>query len=151
MKTAGASFQITTPNTEEFTWIQQSVKELELDDRNMAAEQFLIAKKGTELLGYIRIRHYEGFSELSTLGVPAPHRLKGIAASLVNSFVERSSSRLYLVCIIPDFFSKLGFEICSDYPTELQQKLNYCRGSLPVEETYVVMCCNRFTNPAIKA
>ena len=53
--------------------------------------------------------------------------------------ILKSSKPLFLVCIIPEFFTPFGFEIVPEYPEAMQEKLNYCTSELVVPETYVVM------------
>lgn len=130
-----------SPN--DFEWIKHSAKDLQLDDRDMNADQMLVAKVQQEIVGYVRIKEFENFSELCTLGVAPEHRQKGIATNLCHEVIHRARHPLYLVTIIPAFFGKLGFETCEAYPPELNQKLRYCTGSLPVEETYQVMKFHR--------
>lgn len=132
-------FHVKVCTPQHFKSLTDSVRELELDDRQMTPEQFMVVEEKGELMGFARLRNFGGFAELCTLGVPEQFRLKGIATELVNTIKETANSPLYLVSTMPAFFSKLGFVECENYPTEIHEKLAYCRANLPVEEKYVVM------------
>ena len=122
-----------------FERVKQLVKELELDDRQLNSEQFLTMSKNEEVFAFGRLRTYNGFSELCTLGVVDVARRFGLGTKLVKALIDSCEHTIYLVCIIPDYFEKLGFQICSEYPPELADKLTYCTSALPVPEPYVVM------------
>lgn len=132
-------FKISACTEKHFETVKQSVQDLQLDDREMIPEQFLVAEENGQVIGYVRSRSYSEFSELCTLGVPEAFRSRGVAVSLVSAFLKKSNRPLYVVTVIPEFFAKLGFEICEDYPFQIHQKLGYCKGSLAVEDPYVVM------------
>ena len=123
----------------EFEFIKQHIQLFELDNRELQSEEFLAATYQNSVVGFGRIRNYESCNELCSLGIIETERLKGIGKQLVFELIKKSSKSLFLVCIIPGFFVPLGFEIVSEYPTELQNKLNYCTSELCVPENYVVM------------
>jgi N-acetylglutamate synthase-like GNAT family acetyltransferase len=127
------------PNESDFGAIKNYVREFELDDRDLFREQFLIAKKDNILLGFGRIRVHDGCDEFCTLGIVASNRGKGTGRLLVQAIISSSKQPLYLACVIPKYFLKLGFVIVSDIPTAIQQKLNYCNEVLPVEQQYLAM------------
>lgn len=110
-----------------------------MDDRDLQPHQFLVAKENSELLGFGRIRIRENCSELCSLGVTEPKRLQGIGKQLVKELILKSETPLYLVCIIPEFFTPFGFQVVVEFPEAMQEKLNYCSSELIVPETYVVM------------
>lgn len=144
MQTNDISFSSETSqcSLSQFEEVKKHIHTFELDNRELKASEFLIEQNGSELLGFGRIREYAGFSELCSLGVMENKRSKGVGKKLCQALIAKSTQPLYLVCIIPDYFSALGFSICKDYPAAIQNKLEYCTGSLPVEETYVVMKLN---------
>lgn len=99
----------------------------------------MVAKDKEKLLGFARIRKHKGCDEFCSLGVIESKRFNGIAKELVLAKIKVATQPVYLVCIIPEFFEKLGFSIVSEYPDEIVDKLNYCTSELVVPETYVVM------------
>ncbi len=123
----------------QFEEIKKYISLFELDSRQLSAEQFLVAVKNNRLIGFGRIREYENCSELCSLGVIEPERNKGVGKALTQELIKKARKKLFLVCIIPEYFEKLGFEITYNYPNPIADKLNYCRNSLPVEENYVAM------------
>jgi N-acetylglutamate synthase-like GNAT family acetyltransferase len=66
-------------------------------------------------------------------------RFNGIARALIEARIKIATQPIFLVCIIPDYFKKLGFKIVTQYPAEIADKLNYCNAELMVPEPYVVM------------
>lgn len=109
----------------------------------MLGHQFLVAKENNEVLGFGRIREYNDCSELCSLGVTEPKRLQGIGKQLVKELILKAHKPLYLVCIIPEFFIPFGFQVVSEYPYALEEKLLYCTSELVVPEKYVVMKYNQ--------
>jgi N-acetylglutamate synthase-like GNAT family acetyltransferase len=130
---------IEQPSPIQFTEICDLITRFELDSRELQPSQFLAFVTGTQLLGFGRIREYGNCSELCSLGVIEPRRNKGIGRQLVQELTRKAIQPLYLVCIIPGFFEPLGFSITTHYPSELADKLLYCRSALTVPEEYVVM------------
>lgn len=130
---------ISNCSPQQFEDVKKYIALFELDNRELKTEEFLVVTIHNTLVGFGRIREFETCSELCSLGVIEPERYKGIGSSLTQQLIKKAKNKLYLVCIIPDFFKPLGFEICVQFPPELKDKLNYCNQSLPVSETYVVM------------
>lgn len=110
-----------------------------MDNRALNKEEFLVAMSNNELVGFGRIRQRENCSELCSLGVIEPERLKGVGKQLVQALIQKTNNPLYLVCIIPSFFEPFGFYTVNEFPEEMQEKLNYCTSELVVPEKYVVM------------
>jgi N-acetylglutamate synthase-like GNAT family acetyltransferase len=128
-----------TPNESVFLRIKQHIHEFELDDRNLQQHEFIAAFREEELLGFGRLRQYSDCIELSSLGVITKHRKKGIGKKIVETLIKQTKQPIHLVCVIPKFFNPFGFEIINKFPTAIQDKLEYCRQTLSVPETYVVM------------
>lgn len=126
-------------SSEQFTLVKNYIKAYELDDRELIADQFLVATLNDQLVGFGRIREYPLCAEMCSLGVVEEYRNKGVAKALAKALIKKTNKPLYLVCIIPQFFTEFGFEICTSYPPELANKLHYCTSELVVEEPYVVM------------
>lgn len=130
---------ISRANDADFKLLVQFISEFELDNRTIFCEQFLVGKINNTIVGFGRIRVYNECEELCSLGVIEDERMKGIGKELSIALVKQSTKPLYLVCIIPQFFEPLGFNIVTEYPKELQNKLDYCTNELVVKERYVVM------------
>ena len=91
------------------------------------------------MVGFGRIRKHQGCDEFCSLGVLEEKRFHGIAKALIFARIKTATQPIYLVCIIPDYFEKLGFKVVNDYPPEMADKLHYCTSELVVPEAYVVM------------
>lgn len=126
-------------NLGDFDLIKEYIQKFDLDNREMFYDQFTVAKRNDQLLGFGRIRKHNGCDEFCSLGVIESKRFNGIATALVQARIQIATQPIYLVCIIPEFFEPLGFHIVTEYPKEIQDKLDYCKSELAVEENYVVM------------
>lgn len=122
-----------------FTKVQTYISNFELDDRALQAKEFLVLAKNDALFAFGRLRHHSSCDELCSLGVIEEARHVGLASKLIKALIAEAKQPLYLVSIIPSFFESLGFEICKEFPQEIEEKLNYCTSSLVVPEPYVVM------------
>jgi len=123
----------------EFSLIKQLINRYELDNRDLNMSQFLVANYYNELVGFGRVKKHKECDELCSLGVLEDMRCQGIAKLLVKFTIEKTIRPMYVVCIIPDYFKKLGFVIVHQFPKEIEDKLNYCTSELIVPEKYVVM------------
>lgn len=132
-------FSLQKPTEKQFIEICEFIKEFELDNRDLRKEQFIVAVNNTNVLGFGRLRQHTDCMELCSLGVVTPHRRKGIGKAIVNQLIKNTANTIFLVCIIPDFFTPLGFRIVEAYPSSIKDKLNYCTQELVVPETYVAM------------
>ncbi len=130
---------ISLPDKLEFEEIKKFITLFDLDNRALDSEQFLIAKSNNKLCGFLRMRTHHDCQELSSLGIIESERGKGIGLTLLKKQIELSTKPLFLVCIIPEYFEPLGFQIVSSYPDAIMDKLNYCKNDLAVPEPYVVM------------
>ena|SRR6218665_1879710 len=140
---SGQPYTIQPCNESDFATVKQYVDELELDNRAMQAQQFLTLQDAqNRLVGFGRVREYQGFSEMCSLGILPAQRSNGLAKEMTAQMIKKATQAIYLVCIIPGFFEEFGFRICTTYPPEIQEKLDYCIGSLAVPEPYVVMRLN---------
>ena len=110
-----------------------------MDNRNLFKNQFLVAKQNNQLLGFGRIRKHNGCDEFCSLGVIEENRFNGIAKLLIEARIKIATQPIYLVCITPKYFEKLGFIVVDEFPDEMLDKLNYCTSELVVSEKYVVM------------
>ncbi len=135
--------QILPCSDNDFLLVKKFINEFALDNTNLKREQFLLAKFNNELVGFVRQKNYSGCSELCSLGVIESYRLKGVGSKLVKAIIHQCKNPLYLVAIIPKFFTPFGFNEIADYPNEILNKLQYCQNSLGVPEPYVVMKLNK--------
>lgn len=123
----------------DFEAIKKHIATFELDNRDLRYQQFLVAKENGKLVGFGRIRKHKGCDEFCSLGVLEEKRFNGIAKELILARIKIATQPIYLVCIMPEYFEKLGFAIVTEYPAEMADKLHYCTAELVVPEEYVVM------------
>ena len=132
-------FEILPCKESDFHDVLNYVKLLQLDSNDLQLQQFLVAKKEGKVIGFGRLRTYSTCQELCSLGVIEPFRHKGAGTALSEELIKKSTLPLYVVTIIPGFFSRLGFEEVEEFPSDIGVKMSYCTDSLPVPETYVAM------------
>jgi N-acetylglutamate synthase-like GNAT family acetyltransferase len=133
------SIEFRRPSATEFEQICDYIREFELDNRGLMQDEFTAAFRNGELLGFGRLRNHIDCTELCSLGVVTSHRKKGIGKAIVLELIKRSKIGIHLVCIIPDFFSPLGFIIIENFPPSIQNKIDYCTSELVVPEKYEAM------------
>ncbi len=114
--------------------IVQLAKSFDLDCEDLSWEQFIIAKSDDAIVGFGRLRDYPdpensgaGCTEVATVGVIHEERNKGIGTSIVNKLIQTGPKEIFVTCVIPNFFSRLGFEAVKQYPTVLQKKVDFCK------------------------
>ena len=132
-------FIISIPTDENMTLIGRHIKDFILDDEDLQKEKFLIAINKNRLIGFGRLRNHKDAIELCSLGVIPEFRSQGVGKKIVNELIKKASSDLYVVCIIPDFFRKFGFNIVTQYPESMKRKHQMCTSQFVVEEPYCVM------------
>ena len=132
-------FPLRKPTDKEFKQIGSFITEFELDNRDLKIEQFIVALRDSQLIGFGRLREHIDCLELCSLGVVKSYRRQGIGKAIVTKLIENFSKNIYLVCIIPDFFIPFGFQKAETFPISIQNKIEYCTSELVVPETYVAM------------
>lgn len=136
-------FTLRIPTEKEFKQICFFITEFELDNRDLKKEQFIVALRDSELIGFGRLREHTDCLELCSLGVVNSYRRQGIGKAIVTRLIESFSKNIYLVCIIPDFFIPFGFHQVETFPICIQNKIEYCTFELIVPEAYVAMLLSK--------
>ena len=107
--------------------IRELIALFELDGAGFEIQQFIIAEKNGEIKGIGRVREHVDCSKACTLGILHEERKKGLALALMKDMIQKAQRKdsLYLVCIIPEFFYPLGFEIVNEpWPEKIKEKLH---------------------------
>ncbi|MGP8216141.1 MAG: GNAT family N-acetyltransferase [Bacteroidia bacterium] len=134
-----SSIIIRQPNDAEFNSVKSYVKEYWLDDESMSKEQFKILLYEGNLAAFGRLKRHSDGIELCTLGVVEKFRNKNLGTAMVKGLLSGIGQDVYIVTVIPGFFTKLGFKATKEYPGSLQKKCDNCCNNYHVGQTYVVM------------
>ena len=130
--------KITSAAEKDFTVIEQLAKSFDLDLDDALWNQFIAAKKGEEMMGFGRLRNYSGCTEVATVGVIHSERGKGLGTLIVNELVRIGPQEIFVTCVIPNFFSRFGFQAIQQYPPVLQKKVDFCKCYNKEEEIFVM-------------
>jgi N-acetylglutamate synthase-like GNAT family acetyltransferase len=104
--------------------IRTHIERFQLDNENMSFEQFIVAEKGSSIIGFGRIKHYKSCYELACLGVLEPYRNQGIGTAIVKKMMEVfPDNEIWITTDIPKYFERFGFELAKDAPQEIKDKI----------------------------
>ena len=100
------------------------VRRFRLDDEDLAAEQFVVARERGRLVAFGRIKPYGRVHELGSVGVLEAERRRGLGALIVRELVRRFPTReVYLTTDLPAYFARFGFRRIDDPPPEIAAKI----------------------------
>ncbi len=120
--------EISTPTIEEFEQVCSLAKEYKLDCENLQLNQFIIARINKQMIGFVRLKEYPDYVELSTLGVLSKFRYQGIGQFLTKQLIRmRHTEKIYIITSIPKYFIKFGFKQTCDIPRYLASKRENCK------------------------
>lgn len=91
--------------------IAELLDELDLYHASCRPEDFWIAKKDESVIGIACLTDMGEYLYLSSVGVAAGHRKRGVARALLEAALKNAEKDVYLYTVIPGFFKKTGFEI----------------------------------------
>lgn len=107
--------------------IERLAKSFDLDCEDLSWNQFIVAKKNETLMGFGRLKNYPGCTEIATVGVIEEEQKMGVGSLLVKELVRNGPAEIFVTCVIPEFFNKLGFQMVKQYPSILQKKVDFCK------------------------
>lgn len=107
--------------------IEHLAKSFDLDCEDLSWKQFVVAKNNDAIIGFGRLRSYPDCTEVATVGVVPEERNKGVGTAIVNKLIQIGPKEIFVTCVIPNFFSRLGFETVKQYPSVLQKKVDFCK------------------------
>lgn len=102
-------------------------KSFELDLDDVMWQQFVVAKKEKSIIGFGRLRTYSECIEIATVGVISKERNKGVGTAIVNELIRIGPNEIFVTCVIPNFFRRMGFDEVKQYPPVLQKKVDFCK------------------------
>ncbi len=138
---------------EEMQLIISLIDEFNLDDEKISKDQFIVAKKDGELIGFGRLKPYKKIFELSSVGVIEKHRRKGVGRLIINKLIENCPhTDIWITTKIQDYFKRIGFKKCHTPPIEILTKQNYlCRKlKSDINKTHCMLFNKGHLNPVIK-
>jgi N-acetylglutamate synthase-like GNAT family acetyltransferase len=104
--------------------IAECVRRFRLDDEDLLAEQFIVARERGCLVGFGRIKPYGRVHELGCVGVLEAERCRGLGALVVHELVRRFPAReVYITTDLPAYFARFGFVAIDDPPSEIRAKI----------------------------
>ena len=96
------------------------VRRFHLDDEDLAAEQFVVARERA----FGRIKPYSRVHELGSVGVLEAERGRGLGELIVRELVRRFPTReVYITTDLPAYFARFGFRRIEDPPPEIAAKI----------------------------
>ena len=104
--------------------IRECITRFRLDDENLAARQFIVAREAGRVVAFGRIKPYASVSELACVGVLEDARGRGLGGLIVDELVRRFPSPVvYITTDLPGYFERFGFRPLADPPVEIAAKL----------------------------
>ena len=116
-------------------------KALDLDGQDANTDQFVVARNENKIVGFGRIKKYADCMEVSTVGVVRDQQRMGIGTMVVNALLNKIKGEVYVICVIPEYFSRFGFVPVKDFPKVLLDKCNFCHSFGYKEGEVFVMKC----------
>ena len=126
----------TAEDLEQILSIAQS---LDLDVEFISWKDFVVVRKSGRVIGIGRLRKYETCTEIATVGVVEPERHQGVGTAIMRSLMAAVPKEVFVVNVIPSFFSRLGFVRVSEYPVVLKKKVEFCKLYNFTEEQIFIM------------
>ncbi len=104
--------------------IRECVARFRLDDENLAAAQFIVAREAGRMVAFGRIKPYATVYELACVGVLEAERGRGFGRLIVEELLRRFPARtVYITTDLPGYFARFGFRPLADPPPEIAAKL----------------------------
>jgi len=104
--------------------IVECVRRFRLDDEDLAAEQFIVAREHGRLVAFGRIKPYGDVCELGSVGVLEAERGRGLGGLIVRELVRRfPTHEVYITTDLPAYFARFGFRRIDDPPAEIAAKI----------------------------
>ena len=94
------------------------------------SDECVIAIRGENLIGIARLKtlKQQKLHELSSLTVKEGWRNCGIAKMMVTKIFKQAKFDIYLNTVIPEFYSKIGFNVVPKKPKSIAKNKAWCKG-----------------------
>lgn len=117
--------------SEDMNFIRESVTRFRLDDEDLQPSQFLVARSANRMVAFGRIKPYRQTHELGCIAVLEAWRHRGLGRCMVEELVRRfPEPTVWITTDLVDYFSRLGFRVSHNPPTELREKLSRVEGRI---------------------
>ena len=126
--------------------IEQVAKKFDLDCEHMSGSQFIVVKREKNIIGIGRLRDYPeqtGWSEIATVAVIEEERKRGVGSMIVRKLIDKAPSEIFVTCVIPDFFTRFGFQKVKQYPSVLEKKVDFCKSFNFQNDQIFIMCLKK--------
>ena len=121
------SIVISSADERDMPVIEHLAKSFDLDCEDLLWKQFVVAKNNNAIIGFGRLRKYSECTEMATVGVIPEYRNKSVGTAIIKKLIQYGPSEIFVACVIPNFFSRLGFKMVKQYPSVLQKKVDFCK------------------------
>lgn len=127
MPESGTNNVIAPATEKDMPVVEQLARNFDLDLEDISWKQFLVAKKEGRIIGFGRLRTYPDCTEAATVAVIEPERNKGVGSSIIQELIRTGPPEIFVTCVIPGFFTRLGFQTVKQYPAVLRKKVDFCK------------------------
>lgn len=118
------SVQVVSATDDDMPLISACVARFRLDDENLVASQFIVARDQGAVVAFGRIKPYATVYELACVGVLEAERGRGLGALIVTELLRRfPAPTVYITTDLPAYFERFGFRRLADPPAEIAAKL----------------------------
>ena len=106
-----AATRIGPATADDLPLIAECVGRFRLDDEDLRAEQFLVARRNGHVVAFGRIKPYPGgVYELCNVGVLEPERGRGLGAAIVHALISRfPTPDVWITTDLASYFERFGF------------------------------------------
>jgi N-acetylglutamate synthase-like GNAT family acetyltransferase len=112
----------------DFRGVRRLAAGFDLDYADMEGDDFWVAAQGPKIIGICGLAKHSDCLELRSLAVADRFRKRGVGRELVAALFEQAGQDIFLTTVIPDYFSKLGFEPATAVPASMVKPEDWCAG-----------------------
>jgi len=112
----------------DFGRIRRLAARFDLDYADMESDDFWVTAQGPKIIGICGLTKHSDCLELRSLAVADRFRKKGLGRELVAALFEQAGQDIFLTTVVPDYFSKLGFEPATAVPASMVKPEDWCVG-----------------------
>ena len=104
--------------------IETYINKFLLDNEDLQYEQFIVAEKDGNIVGFGRIKPYEHCFELGCVAVLEDYRNRSTGSAIVSKLIQDfPRDDIWITTDKPDYFRRFGFRPTDDAPYEIVDKI----------------------------